>query len=40
MEPAGRCGHRFAYGSQESVSTFFLLLHGRDRPGGSDPDAA
>nr|WP_093655691.1 hypothetical protein [Streptomyces radiopugnans] len=38
--PLGRVANRFAYGSRESLRTFFLLLHGRDRPGETGSDAA
>ncbi|WP_412714249.1 hypothetical protein [Streptomyces nanhaiensis] len=38
--PLGRVANRFAYGSRESVRTFFLLLHGRDRPGETGSGAA
>ncbi|MFP8882706.1 hypothetical protein [Streptomyces mangrovi] len=38
--PLGRVANRFAYGSQESVRTFYLMLHGRHRPGEAGSDAA
>ncbi|MDG9701791.1 hypothetical protein [Streptomyces sp. DH37] len=38
--PPGRVVNRFAYGPQESVRTFFLLLHGRARSGEADGSTA